>query len=705
LPVSRVRRSTVRGFPRREDLGRFTTTLVFLGPQPATPMKNHAYRFGRAMLAAALVAPLGAAADAKSEKNFGDLSLEELMNESVTSVAKKETRLGDSPTAIAVITAEEIRRSGLNSLPELLRLVPGLHVARIHGNEWAITARGFNDQYANKLLVLVDGRSIYTPMFAGVYWNAQDLLLEDLDRIEVIRGPGATLWGANAVNGVINVTTRSAKETPGGLFTAAWGTEDRPVIGARYGGQLAPDVHYRVYARYFSREGFVPRANADPADNWDTFRLGARLDWEPAKADRLTLQGDYYRGTVREYFEAVALTPPFVRPEYLAHRNSGGNILGRWRRQLAPVSEFTVQAYYDRFIHGDGDIVESRDTFDVDLQHRLPLGSRHDVVWGAGFRHTQDRLTPTFYLTFTPERAPEQLYSWFAQDEITLVPQRLRLTLGTKVEHYRSSGWEVQPSGRLLWTPTPRQSAWLAVSRAVRTPSRYDRDSRLNAAAFQFPGSPPFLVSLFSRPDAKRETVIAYEAGYRVEPVERLSLDFATFYNVYDQLLNYEVGPVVFESTPPPPHLLLPLNFTNSLSGETYGAETALVWRVTDAWRLTASHTWLRLRMRPDESKEAENPRHQFQLRSYFDLGRRVQVNILGFYVRRITTPLDNLRVPVATYVRLDLGVSWQPNESVELGIWGQNLLDRRHPEYGSFKTQALTEIPRSIRAKIVWRF
>lgn len=642
---------------------------------------------------------------AEPGESLADLSLEELMNETITSVAKREQKLGEAAAAVAIVTQEDIRRSGFSTLPELLRLVPGLHVARIHGNEWAITARGFNDQYANKLLVLADGRSVYTPMFAGVYWNTQDMLLADLERIEVIRGPGATLWGANAVNGVINLTTKSAKETQGGLFTTAFGTEDQPLVGVRYGGRLAPNVFYRVYARYFSRDGFVEDGGGEPPDRWDTTRVGARLDWEPAKDDQVTLQGDYYRGTVREYFEAVSLIPPFIRPQYLAHHNFGGNVLGRWRREFSAMSSVSVQSYYDRFVHGDGDIAEVRDTFDLEVQHRFQPAPRHDVVWGLGYRYTRDRLTPTFYLSFNPERAQEQLYSLFVQDEITLAPERLKLTVGSKFEHNRSTGLEVQPSGRLTWTPRPQQTAWAAVSRAVRTPSRYDRDARLNAAVFQPPSSPPFLVALLSRPDATAETLVAYEAGYRAELRKGVSFDLAAFYNVYDRVLTYETGAVVSESEPAPPHLLLPLHFANALSGNTYGAETTLQWRVTDHWKLTAGHTWLRLRMSPDESKEAEAPRHQFQLRSYLDLPYNLQLNAAAFYVRRISTPLDNAPVPIGTYVRLDVGVSWRPREAIELGVWGQNLLDPRHPEYGSFKTRVLTETPRSVVGRLTWRF
>lgn len=639
-----------------------------------------------------------------AEKDLADLSLEELMNESVTSVSKKETRLGDSPAAIALLTPEDIRRSGHASLPELLRMVPGLDVARVHGNEWAISARGLTGQYANKLLVLVDGRSVYSPMFAGVYWNVQDLVLEDIDRIEVIRGPGATLWGANAVNGVINITTKSAKETQGGLVTATFGTEHRPSASIRYGGQVARDVYYRIYVSSFNRKGFVANPGAEPPDDWDMTRVGAQLDWEPAKDDRLSLQAEYYSGTTGEHFDGVSLTAPFVRPQDLVRRNSGGHVLGRWSRQFSSESQLTVQTYYDRFRHWDGDIAETRDTLDLGVQHRFAAGSRHDVVWGFDCRYTSDHLSPTFYLSFNPERQQERLYSVFLQDEITIVPDRLKLTVGSKVEHNDNTGVEVQPGGRLLWQPADGQTLWASISRAVRTPSRYDRDSRLNAAVSPT-SSVPFLVSLLGKPDADAEELIAYEAGYRLEVSKRLSIDLAGYYNRYDGILAYVAGPVVFENDPAPPHLLLPLHYENLASGVTYGSEAMVQWRVTDHWKLTASHTWIHIRMQPDLTVAEEAPQHQFQLRSYLDLPHRLQLNAAIYHVGSIIVPLDNARAKLDAYLRLDLGLSWQPTESMELGLWGQNLLDPGHAEFGSFKTGTLTQVPRSITGRFTWKF
>jgi iron complex outermembrane receptor protein len=659
---------------------------------------------GLATALATLVATTTAFAG-RPAKTFAEMSIEELLNESVTSVAKKETTIFNSPAAISVVSADDIQRSGHTSLPELLRLVPGMSVARIHGNEWAITSRGFNDQYANKLLVLVDGRSVYSPMFAGVYWNAQDLVLADVDRIEVIRGPGATLWGANAVNGVINITSKSAKETQGGLVVTELGTEERPAVSVRQGGQLAPNVYYRTYAKYSDRQGFLDRPGQKGADSWATTRVGGRIDWEPAESALLTFETDYYRASVGEHFEGTSITPPFSPVQNLIHRNFGGHLLGRWTHHFSADSELSVQTFYDRFHHWDGDIAETRDTLDLDVQHRFPLGTRHDIVWGFGYRWTTDELTPSFYLSFNPARDRENFSNVFAQDEITLVPDRLTLTVGAKLDHDDNMFTDLQPSARLRWSPSEHQTVWTAVSHAVRLPSRYDRDARLNAAVFPA-GKDLMMVSLLSRPDAESERLTAYEVGYRVEANQRLSFEFAAFYNVYDDLFGYVAHPVTFETEPAPAHLLFPLVFENSMSGSTYGTEVSAQWRATHRWKLVASHSWLQMRLKPDPWMNKQDPRHQFQLRSYLDVARNVQLTTAAYYVSHTSTPLDNNgHVDLPAHLRFDFGVTWAPSDSLELGIWGQNLLDPRHSEYGSFKTNTLTEIPRSVVTRITWRF
>jgi iron complex outermembrane receptor protein len=383
-----------------------------------------------------------------------DLSLEDLVNIKVTSVSKRETNLDTSPAAIYVITQDDIRHSGLSSIPELLRMVPGLNVARVDGSQWAISSRGFNGQFANKLLVLVDGRAVYTPTFGGVFWNAQDVVLENLDRIEVIRGPGASLWGANAVNGVINITTKSAKDTQGGLISVSAGTEDQPSTIVQYGGQLATNLYYRVYVKYFNREGLVDSAGRPSPDDWRSVRTGARLDWELSPSATMTVQGDYYDNRAGGNIHEPNLTPPlFFQSVNLETHNNGGNVLGRWTQNFSETSQLTLQVYFDHFKQEYGFTKVLQDTFDIDLQHRFSLGPRNDLVWGAGYRLTATKVTPSFFAEAVPESRQFSIYNAFLQDDLTVVSDRLHLILGAKVEHNEFTGWELQPNGRLLWTP------------------------------------------------------------------------------------------------------------------------------------------------------------------------------------------------------------------------------------------------------------
>ncbi|NQT41038.1 MAG: TonB-dependent receptor, partial [Planctomycetes bacterium] len=420
----------------------------------------------------------------------------------VTSVSKQESTVGRSPAAIFVITQEMIRRSGVTSVPEALRMAPGLEVARISSHSWAITARGFNnDRYANKLLVLIDGRTVYTPQFSGVYWDVQDLLLEDVERIEVIRGPGGTLWGANAVNGVINILTKKAKDTQGLLVTAGGGTEDSAITGIRYGGKVGDGLNWRVYGKFFERDGSFPVAGNYPAnsgmdsahDDWRVGRGGFRLDWEldPCRRDVITVQGDYYGGTESKIRQITTRDPPDYT-EFLNQRIdlAGANVLTRWTHAVNKESDLALQFYYDRTFRDTGISQSEINTLDIDFQHRFPLARRHRVIWGAEYRQVHDDLVPfAFGIDFVPHERTTQVFSMFVQDEITLVDERLFLTVGSKFENNTYSDFEYQPSARVLYTPTPRQAAWAAASRAVRTPARFDHDGQV--VLFRMPFPPP----------------------------------------------------------------------------------------------------------------------------------------------------------------------------------------------------------------------
>ena len=469
------------------------------------------------------------------------MSIEDLMEIEVTSVSRKAERLSDASAAVFVITREDIRRSGVTSIPEALRMAPGLEVARIDSSKWAITARGFNGRFANKILVLFDGRTVYSPLFSGVFWDRQDTLLEDIDRIEVIRGSGATLWGANAVNGVINIITKNAGETVGGLVTAGGGNQERGFGSVRYGLKLGEDTTLRLFAKYLDRTPFVDAAGREAADSWHAVRGGFRLDSEPSEKNTLTIQGDIYDGRLGETYTLPLLVPPFSQTFDSRSSNFGANLLSRWKHVFSDTSDMSLQLYYDRTEQTMAILGEKRDTLDIDFQHRFELGDRQELIWGAGYRFTHDNITNTPTASIQPASLGQDLFSAFVQDSITIVRDKLRLTLGSKFEHNDMTGFEVQPNARLLFTPNERNTLWAAVSRAVRTPSRTENDILLNQLTIppstpQNPGPIPVLVEVKGSNTHISEELIAYEVGYRAKPHPRFLLDIAAFYNIYHHL-------------------------------------------------------------------------------------------------------------------------------------------------------------------------
>jgi iron complex outermembrane receptor protein len=622
-------------------------------------------------IAAAATEPLPTSTDA-----LKNLSIDELMNLEVTSVSKRPEKLSETASGIQVITAEDIRRAGATSVPEALRLATNLEVARVDSRQWAITARGFNNTLANKMLVLIDGRTVYTPLYAGVYWDVQDTLLEDIDRIEVISGPGATQWGANAVNGVINITTKNAGDTQGAMLLGAGGTELRSLGGLRYGGEISPAMHYRVYGKYASRDDSVLSNGQAAADDWHLAQGGFRLDWEGGSADLLTVQGDVYGGAIEQ-----ATTTADTEVE-------GRNLVARWSRRAAS-SDLQLQVYYDGTHRSiPNSITQDLDTYDVDFQHHFRFGEAHDVVWGLSYRLAEDDIAHPATLAFLPEKVAQHWYGGFAQDEIALRPDELYLTVGAKLEHNDYTNWEVQPSVRLAWRPDDKQTVWSAVSRAVRTPSRIDRD-------FYAPATPPFTL-LQGGPDFVSEKLLSYELGYRVQPHPQVALALATFYNDYDDLRSVE--PV----NPPAP---FPIALANGLKGKSYGAELTADYRVNERWRLQAGYTELRSHSEPkpgsldrtSSRSVALDPKHQALLRSSLDLAGNVQCDL----ALRFVGPIAAQSVP--DYTELDLRLGWHPTTALDLSLVGQNLLHDRHAEFGAAATRR--EIERSVYARVVWAF
>jgi iron complex outermembrane receptor protein len=628
----------------------------------------------------------------------------------VSTVTRTESTVGRSPAAVFVITNEMIRRSGARYLPEVLRLAPGVQVARIDASRWAVSIRGFNGRFANKLLVQIDGRSIYTPLFSGVFWDVQNLMLEDVDRIEVIRGPGAAVWGANAVNGVINVITKKAGDTQGGFVESGLGSELLGFSDARYGGALGDDAHYRVYGKWFEHGGsYLPGGEAP--DDWRDARTGFRVDWTPTCEDTVTLSGDYYQGTGGEVEYIASPDPPFARTTVGDHRLSGGDIVVGWSRVLDDESDWSLQCYYDRTERFRSDITffEERDTLDVDFQHRFPLGAWQSVIWGLGYRNTRGVLGSTpFFMEFEPPHRSYDLYSCFLEDEITLREDWLYFTAGAKFQHNDFTGFEYQPTGRLLWTPSPRHSVWGALSRAVRTPAQAEEDIRLTMAPVAvLPGPTPVIPQWTGDTGILAETVLSYEAGVRTHPTDSFFWDLAIFFNDYDGLLAVAPAAPVLGLTPSGfPALFVPYQPVNASNGETYGFELAANYDLSSASRLRCAYSFLRMSLDSPAGVEplhgeGESPCNQV----YFWLSRDFGCRWTADFLWRFVDSLPELQVD--SYNALDIRLAWKPRERLEVFAVGRQLLDMAHSEFGSLDYIGATpvEVQQEVYGGATWRF
>ncbi len=632
-----------------------------------------------------------------------ELTIEELMDIEITSASKKPEKLSEVSAAVFVITNDDIRRSGATSIPEALRMAPGIEVARIDANKWAISSRGFNGLYASKLLVLIDGRSVYTPLFSGVYWNVQDTLLEDIERIEVIRGPGATVWGANAVNGVINIITKSAKNTQGWLVTAGTGTEEQGFTGLRYGGTSDENSFYRVYAKYFSRDnGALPSGDVG-FDEWDALRAGFRFDRQISDANSFSVMGDIYDGNSGDLMTTPDTNSFSMRTFEDTTEVKGGNILARLERILSDGSEMALQIYYDRSERKYSALEETRNTFDIDFNHSFPLDDRLDIIWGLSYRYNRDRTDGSFTVSFAPSSRHNDLFSAFIQGEIALIEERLHMICGSKFEYNDYTGFEYQPCLRFLWTPYNHHSLWAAVSRAVRTPARANHNIRINIAA-----SPPATVmSLFGNNDFDSEELLAYELGYRFMPTDQISIDMAAFYNTYDNLITYEPGTPFFEASPLPPHWVIPMYMENRMDGDTYGVELAAKWAITDDWNVKAGYSYLQIQLHAaassgtadPETVEGRSPHNRFNLQSCLDLPYGLEFDQSLYYAGNLPN------IDVKNYIRVDVRLGWHAADGVDVSLCGQNLFDSQHTEFGSSEGVNATETERSVYGKVTWKF
>jgi iron complex outermembrane recepter protein len=643
-----------------------------------------------------------------SPQDLTKVNLEDLMNMEVTSVSKKEQKLSKTASAVFVITAEDIARSGANNIPDLLRIVPGVEVAQINSSKWAISIRGFNGQYSNKLLVLVDGRTVYTPMLSGVFWDAQDVPLDNIDRIEVIRGPGATVWGANAVNGVINIITKKASDTQGGLLTAGGGSYEHGFGAARYGGTVGKATAYRVFAEGFERDHFPSGSGSSENGDWQMIHGGFRLDTSPSALDSITLEGDTSRGNAGEIADSVlSISPPVNGLLSLRDKYSGWNLLSRWNHTISAQSETSLQVYFDRSTRGDTTYGFGLNTFDVDFQHHIGWGARQDLVWGLGYRLSSDDTLATLRISFTPASSTTQLFSSFVQDEITILPDRLYLSVGTKLEHNDYTGFGLEPSTRIAWTPNARNTLWGAVSQAQRIPSRGDTGILVNLEALPGPNNIPMLVGYTGNQNQKAERETSVEAGYRAQLSNRVSLDSTVFFNRYSDLVSVEPGSPLLDANPP--HLVILSKFANLLYGETHGLETFVDWKVTRRWTVGPGYSFLTLHLHRETTSndptgalgtQGGMPNHQAQLRSKLDLARHWQWNTTASFV----SPLAALGVP--SYTRLDSNITWQAGEGFSISLVGQNLLRDRHLEYAGPDSSVQSDlIKRSTYAKVSWRF
>jgi iron complex outermembrane recepter protein len=611
--------------------------------------------------------------------SLADLSLEQLSNLEITSVSRRPESLSGATASVFVITNDDIRRSGANTLPEALRLAPNLQVARLGSASYAISSRGFNNALGNKLLVLIDGRTVYTPLNSGVFWDQQEVMLEDVERIEVISGAGGTTWGTNAVNGVINVITRSASKTQGALLAA--GAGDPEIANAfRYGGKLGTDGSYRVYAKQYSHND-DSEIKAQGYD-WQRGQGGFRFDWD-GDANDFTLQGDYYEGKSEEREQPIA--PGFSL--FGDTRVSGMNMLGRWDRRFDNGQNLRVQAYYDRAEREDElafqDVME---VFDIELQHGVPFG-RHSLLWGAGYRQAEDDTEPGLLVSFVPEERKLHWLNAFVQGKFNLA-ENVELTAGTRFERNDYTGWEILPSVRVGWKPSPSQLLWGAVSRAVRAPSRIDREF-----FFGFPG----VTIIAGGPDFRSEIAIVSEIGYRAQPTENFSFSVTAFHHDYEYL----------RSGADPDVVGVPVFVQNNIQGSVRGLEAWATWQVARSWRLSVGLNLLSEDLEqdpfppdPDGLRNlGNNPPQQYLLRSSWDISSAWEFDAMLRRVGELPDPA------IEAYTAVDVRLAWKPRRDLELSLAAQNLFDPGHIEYVDTGLFAVpTEIERRVFLKLLWR-
>ena len=627
------------------------------------------------------------------------MSLEELLVTEISSAAKKPQRLTDAATAIYVLGQDEIRRSGATTLPELLRTVPGVQVSRIDGSRYAISIRGFSSRYSGKLLVLQDGRTLYSPLLSGTLWESQDVMLEDVERIEIIRGPGGTLWGANAMNGVINIMTKQAQDTQGTLAQTKVGSLESGA-SVRYGSSLGERGHFRLYGKVDEHRDMETDTGADAHDAWRQQRAGFRADFTPDARDTMTLQGDVYDTHAQSTSLYTALVPPTTVYLPDTTKLSGANLLFRWRRDVDATQDWQFQAYFDRTDATERAYEARVDTTDLDWQHRFRLTPSQELTWGVGYRQVSDELNGGFTLGFTEPAAKSQIYSAFLQDEIQL-SEAWRLTLGSKLEHNNVTGLEPQPSARLLWNASPTDTFWTSLSRAVQTPSRSTLNSQVHYAVGPYPPFANAVLGVYGNPDLDSQSMVSREVGYRGQFGPTLNMDAAVFYNTYDNLIsNEQQAPALV------PYPLSYDRFDNGLKGRVHGFEVSGNWQATPDWRLKGSYSRAKMSLTNKPGymgasafgRVGSTPSNMVQLQSSHRLSHQIEMDAFLTY----SDALVNMEIP--DFTRLDLRLGWRPSSDFELSLTARNVLQRRHQEYAS-QDVVPSLAPRSVLVQARWKF
>jgi iron complex outermembrane recepter protein len=654
----------------------------------------------------------------KGKKRLVGLSLAALGNIKVTTVSKEPGEIWQTPDAVYVLTQEDIRRSGATTIPDILRLVPGVEVAQIDSDQWSVAVRGFGGQFSQSLQVLIDGRSVYTPLFGGVYWELQNLPLDEIDRIEVIRGPGGAVWGSNAVDGVINIITKKAKDTRGTHVSMGGGNVDQATTDFGYGAGDGEGFDYRVYGMGFDNGPELHQDN-DPFDAWRTAQAGFRTDWDTGGANSLTLQGDIYDGYDGTRTSIAYYSPPSQINVDGAAKVSGGNLLGHWRHELSNGSDVQIQAYFDRTSRLEPQYGEVRNTFDIDFNHHLTLPHHQDFIWGLEAQVSpSDFIQTQATVNLVPQRHTDELYSGFVQDTIPLVENRLSLTLGSKLLHDNYTGFEVEPSARLMWTPSRHQTFWAGVTRAVSTPSDIYEDLQLTGfdEDIQLPGLAkplPVFVQVNGSRQFFSEQLIGSEAGYRMLIRHTLYLDVAAFHNDYDYLPSYGVGTLYFETSPPPLRLIVPVFYANGTEGTTDGLEIGPEWKPERWWQLKGSYSYLHmdLKRRAGSSDldtvltdEGSSPTDEITVQSLFNLPKKLQFDPTYRFVSDLPCLSVTPRESVPAYSTADARFGWRPSQHLEFSVTGENLLQPDHVEFVSDPGLPV-EIRRSVYGKITFQW